>query len=165
VLSDFKVRDWAGSATVVDLLRPYFRVEPFPVRAIYFDKTPQANWSVGWHQDLAIAVKQRREVPGFGPWSVKEGIPHVQPPAGILEKKLTVRLHLDDTKESNGALRVLPGSHRFGRLTSEQIEELKPKLTEVVCSVSAGDVLLMRPLLLHASNRALTPSQRRVLHI
>lgn len=165
VLSCTEVGSWARSAIIVDQLRPYFEDEPFPVRAIYFNKTPQANWSVGWHQDLTIAVKQRRDVPGFGPWSVKDGISHVQPPAGVLEKMLTVRLHLDDTHESNGALRLLKGSHCFGRLSGEQIQDLQRKLAEVVCSVSAGNALLMRPLLLHASSRATAPSQRRVLHI
>jgi hypothetical protein len=43
-----------------------------------FDKREAANWKVPWHQDLTIAVRERKEIQGFGPWSVKEGVPHVQ---------------------------------------------------------------------------------------
>jgi ectoine hydroxylase-related dioxygenase (phytanoyl-CoA dioxygenase family) len=78
---------------------------------------------------------------------------------------LTVRLHLDDADEQNGALRVVPGSHRSGRLTATSIREIRKLNSEVVCSVRAGDALLMRPLLLHASSRSQLPRHRRVLHI
>src|SRR5205807_4301579 len=95
------------------------------VRAIYFDKSPEANWLVSWHQDLTLALRARAEVPGFGPWSTKDGIPHVQPPVELLQQMLSVRLHLDDADESNGALRVLPGSHRCERLAPARIRELR----------------------------------------
>jgi ectoine hydroxylase-related dioxygenase (phytanoyl-CoA dioxygenase family) len=136
-----------------------------PVRAIYFDKSAEANWLVPWHQDLTIAVRDAAEVPGFGPWSTKDGIPHVQPPAELLERMLTVRLHLDDADATNGALRVLPGSHRFGRLPPERIKELRGEQPEFLCASRAGDALLMRPLLLHASSRSTSPRHRRILHI
>jgi hypothetical protein len=155
----------ARSARLLDLVCPHLASEPFPVRAMYFDKSPEANWLVSWHQDLTLALRARAEVPGFGPWSTKDGIPHVQPPVEFLEQMLTVRLHLDDADESNGALRVLPGSHRLGRLSSERINELRTRLPEFLCAVSAGDALLMRPLLLHASGRSKSARHRRVLHI
>ena len=136
-----------------------------PVRAIYFDKSSDSNWLVPWHQDLTLAVSTRAEVSGFGPWSIKDGIPHVQPPVECLRQMLTVRLHLDDADETNGALRVLPGSHRFGRLTSGRIQEMRIEQQEFVCTACAGDALLMRPLLLHASGRSTSIRHRRVLHI
>jgi ectoine hydroxylase-related dioxygenase (phytanoyl-CoA dioxygenase family) len=148
---------------MLDLVRPHLPSEPRPVRAIYFDKSPQTNWLVSWHQDLTLAVRARAEHPGFGPWSVKDGIPHVQPPVELLQQMLTVRLHLDDADESNGALRVLPGSHCLGRLSSERIQELRANQVDYLCAVSAGDALLMRPLLLHASSRSTTTQHRRVL--
>jgi ectoine hydroxylase-related dioxygenase (phytanoyl-CoA dioxygenase family) len=114
---------------------------------------------------LTLALRASAEVPGFGPRSTKDGIPHVQPPAGLLQQMLTVRLHLDDADESNGALRVLPGSHRLGRLSAGRIRELRDQQADVLCAVSAGDALLMRPLLLHASSRSTNPRHRRVLHI
>jgi ectoine hydroxylase-related dioxygenase (phytanoyl-CoA dioxygenase family) len=92
-------------------------------------------------------------------------VPHVQPPVEILERMITIRLHLDDCNEDNGALRVLPGTHCLGRLTSEQIGQLRRDSREVLCRASAGDALLMRPLLLHASSRSRTGPHRRVLHI
>ena len=143
------VASLARALKLIDLVRPHLPVEPFPVRALYFDKSPEANWLAPWHQDLK--VRARVEVPGFGPWSLKEGIPHVQPPIELLQKMLTVRLHLDDAGASNGALRVLPGSHRQGRLSRDQIQEWRREQRAVLCRVSAGDALLMRPLLLHAS--------------
>ena len=136
-----------------------------PVKGIVFDKTPAANWKVPWHQDLTICVERRIEVEGFGPWSVKEGIVHVQPPAEILERVLAIRLHLDDAGPDNGALRVLPGTHRSGRLGEAEIERLRSSVPEVVCGVRAGGAMLMRPLLLHASSPCLRPAHRRVLHI
>jgi ectoine hydroxylase-related dioxygenase (phytanoyl-CoA dioxygenase family) len=139
--------------------------EPLPVRAIYFDKSPETNWLVPWHQDLSLALRARAEVPGFGPWSTKDGIPHVQPPAELLQQMLTVRLHLDDADESNGALRVLPGSHRFGRLSAQRIQQRRTEQSDLFCTVAAGDALLMRPLLLHASSRSTSARHRRVLHI
>src|SRR5438046_190869 len=90
------IAELARSPRLLALVRPHLRCEPFPVRAIYFDKSCDANWLVPWHQDLSLALRAHAEVPGFGPWSTKDGIPHVQPPAELLEQMLTVRLHLDN---------------------------------------------------------------------
>jgi ectoine hydroxylase-related dioxygenase (phytanoyl-CoA dioxygenase family) len=135
-----------------------------PTKLTVFDKTPDANWKVPWHQDLTIAVAERREVPGFGPWTVKDGVLHVQPPTSVLENVLAIRLHLDDTPADNGALRVLPGSHRFGRLSPSQIAEIRQRTPKETCEVPAGGAMLMSPLLLHASSASDSPSRRRVLH-
>lgn len=155
----------ARSTSLLALVSPHLPARPQPVRAIYFDKSPDANWLVPWHQDLTLALEVRVEQPGFGPWSVKDGVPHVQPPVELLERMLTVRLHLDDADESNGALRVLPATHRLGRISTERIGKLRSEKPEVLCTASAGDALLMRPLLLHASGRSTSLRHRRVLHI
>lgn len=160
-----EVAGLARSARLLDLVRPHLPAEPVPVRAIYFDKSPDANWLVPWHQDLSLAVRERVDVPDFGPWSTKEGIPYVQPPTVLLEQMLAVRLHLDVADDTNGALRVLPGTHRAGRLSPEAIRELRVSRSERLCAATVGDVLLMRPLLLHASGRSTSPRHRRVLHI
>jgi hypothetical protein len=159
------VSELARSNRLLDLVRPHLSVHPEPVRAIYFDKSTDANWLVTWHQDLTIAVDKKLDLPGFGPWSIKNGIPHVQPPIEYLEQMLALRLHLDDTDEFNGALRVLCGTHKFGRLTAKQIQGLGTQHEEKLCIASAGDALLMRPLLLHASGRSTSNQKRRVLHI
>jgi len=158
------VRDTARCSEVQALLRRTLGVEAFPVRAIFFDKTPAANWTVVWHQDLHIAVAQRTGAPGFGPWSVKAGVPHVQPPVALLQRMVTVRLHLDDCGADNGALRVMPGSHAAGVLTDAALAEWQQR-QPVVCEVPRGGALLMRPLLLHASSSAVNPRHRRVLHL
>ena len=155
----------ACSPALLSLVRPHLPVAPIPVRAIYFDKTRDTNWQVAWHQDLTLAVRARVELPGFGPWSTKDGVPHVQPPEELLNQMLAIRLHLDDTDESNGALRVIPGSHRMGRLSAARIQELRARQAESICSVPAGGALLIRPLLLHASGRSTSRRHRRVLHL
>jgi len=155
----------ADSSRILKLVQPYLAGKARAVRGIYFDKTPEANWSVTWHQDLLIPVREKVETDGFGPWSTKAGVPHVQPPVEFLDRMLTLRLHLDETTETNGALRVLPGSHRLGVLSSEAMDRLCAEQKAVTCEVAAGGVLLMRPLLLHSSRRSTADSHRRVLHL
>jgi hypothetical protein len=137
----------------------------FPVRAIFFDKTADANWKVPWHQDLAICVRDRSDVTGFIAWTVKEGVVHVQPPPQILERMLTIRLCLDDCGPDKGPLSVIPRSHACGRLTAEQIAKFQISQRSKTCLAPAGGAILMRPLLLHSSSAARTPTHRRVLHI
>lgn len=159
------MREVADSAALRSLVDPVLGPEARVVRGIFFDKTPVANWKVPWHQDVMIAVRERKDVPGFSVWSVKAGVVHVQPPAAMLASILTVRLHLDDTDETNGALRVLPGSHQHGVLSDEAIERWKAQTTAVTCCVPRGGALLMRSLLLHASSVATVPKHRRVVHL
>ncbi len=135
------------------------------VRALLFDKVSGANWGVPWHQDLVIAVDERRDLRGFGGWSVKDGIVHVLPAADILAGMISLRLHLDDCGAENGPLRVLPGSHREGRLDDAGIARWRGSTPEFICLAKRGDVLVMRPLLLHASSAAESPVHRRVLHL
>jgi len=134
------------------------------VRSLFFDKTPAANWPVPWHQDLTLAVKERHDLPGWTNWTIKRGVHHVQPPAEILSRMMTARLHLDDCTADSGPLRVVPGSHSYGMLVRERLDQAKRHEAAMICA-RAGDVLLMKPLLLHASSPACVPSHRRVLHI
>ncbi len=106
------VADLADADQMRSLIDPILGSDAFPVRGILFDKTPATNWRVSWHQDLTIAVTKRVEAPAYGPWSEKDGVVHVQPPAAVLERMVAVRLHLDHSGAENGPLRVLPGSHR-----------------------------------------------------
>ena len=157
------VRELARSERVLSVLSEMMDRTPFAVRGILFDKTPGANWFVSWHQDLTITVRARREVSGFSGWSLKDGIQHVQAPDEVLARMVTLRLHLDDCDSRNGALRVVRGSHRHGRLSNADISMWKEN--ERTCEARAGDALFMRPLLLHASSPAQTPRHRRVIHI
>lgn len=135
------------------------------VRGLMFDKSADSNWGIFWHQDLSIAVQQREDVSGFGPWSIKAGIQHVQPRPEILQNMLTVRLHLDDCDDDNGALQVLPGSHRCSRLNMAESEALQRSTEPQTCPVKAGGAVMMRPLLLHSSHRSSNPARRRVIHL
>jgi hypothetical protein len=135
------------------------------VKGVFFDKTPSANWMVPWHQDVTITVKERREVTGFDMRPVQDGIVHALPPVSLSEKLLTLRIHLDDAGADHGALRVIPGSHLVGRLEPAAIRNWIDRVPEVAVSVQVGDVMLMRPLLLHASSACQSPAHRRVVHI
>lgn len=159
------VVDLLRAAPIRQLVTRCLGPEACAVRAIFFDKTADANWKVAWHQDRTIAVRERRTVPGFGPWSVKAGVIDVEPPVDVLAQMVTLRVHLDETDKSNGPLRVIPGSHRWGRLDADVIAERRRAVGEVVCCVPRGGVMVMKPLLLHASAPATTPRHRRVVHL
>jgi ectoine hydroxylase-related dioxygenase (phytanoyl-CoA dioxygenase family) len=137
------------------------------VQCTLFEKSPQQNWLVPLHQDLSIAVAEQIEHPEIRGWSQKEGQLYAQPPAALLAQMLAVRLQLDSSGPDDGALRVVPGSHRYGRLRDAQTQALKAELGEVTCMVPQGGVMLMRPLLLHASSKLSSLNltlNRRVLH-
>jgi hypothetical protein len=148
-----------------DRLRPLLGNTTRAVRAIFFDKTAKANWLVPWHQDLSIAIKHRQECPGWTNWSIKAGVLHAQPPAAFLERMVTARVHLDDCPADNGALRVISGSHAAGRLSRGEICAAVAAGPGHLLTARSGDVLFMKPLLLHASSRASNPAHRRVLQI
>lgn len=136
----------------------------FVARAILFDKTPDCNWKVPWHQDLTIAVRERIDSSGYGPWSVKEGVHHVQPPVEVLQRMVTIRVHLDDCGVDNGPVRVIPGSHLHGKLSPSATDELRHSTPEATCTVAKGGILAFMPLLLHASSPSTSPHRRRVAH-
>jgi ectoine hydroxylase-related dioxygenase (phytanoyl-CoA dioxygenase family) len=160
-----EIRKLAESDAVRALALSVLGDTAFPVRGILFDKIPEANWKVPWHQDVTIAVQKREEIEGFGPWSTKADILHVQPPGSVLERMVSIRLHLDPCDESNGALQVIPRSHRSGRIAETEIPSLLAKSRPHVCTVDRGGALLMSPLLLHASSASQAPAHRRVIHL
>jgi ectoine hydroxylase-related dioxygenase (phytanoyl-CoA dioxygenase family) len=135
-----------------------------PVQCTLFVKSTARNWLVSIHQDLSIPVAERVDDPEYQGWSEKEGELCVQPPVSILNDLVAVRLHLDDCDEYNGALRVVPGSHRFGRLTAAQAKKVRSAQGEVGVRVPRGGVMVMKPLLLHASSKVSINKRRRVLH-
>lgn len=136
-----------------------------PVRAILFNKSAETNWSLSWHQDRTICVKERREAPGFGPWTVKSGMVHVAPPFELLSRMVTLRAHLDDVPSSNAPLLIAPGSHTFGRIAVEEVDHVVKQCGTATCLAEAGDVWLYATPILHASEAATSPTSRRVLQI
>jgi ectoine hydroxylase-related dioxygenase (phytanoyl-CoA dioxygenase family) len=161
----FSVRDLASSDLMMSSVRNYLTDEPFLVRAILFNKTIKNNWSVRWHQDRTIAVSHKFEHTGWGPWSIKDGVDNVQPPIEVLEQMVIFRIHLDDTCEANGSLKVIPKSHKEGILNVQQIKNYINDCPHKTCDVKKGGMLVMKPYLLHSSNKAKIPSQRRVIHL
>jgi len=146
-----------------NIITHYFGNDYFIVKSIYFDKPARSNWFVAYHQDLTIAVDARINLKGFGPWTIKQNQFAVQPPVDILERNFTIRIHLDDTDENNGALRVLPQSHLKGIVRPETINLKEEK--ETICTIKKGGIMIMKPLLMHASSRTTNEMCRRVIHI
>jgi ectoine hydroxylase-related dioxygenase (phytanoyl-CoA dioxygenase family) len=150
---------------MIELARGVLGPDAFPFRATLFDKSPTANWLVVWHQDTALPLRQRVELPGWGPWSVKEGIAYAHAPATALIQVLALRVSFDDSTVENGPLRVLPRTHTMGVLTDDSIHELAARVSPVDCIVPKGGVVAIRPLVVHASSKLQKEMPRRVLHI
>lgn len=136
----------------------------FISKAIYFNKTKESNWFVNFHQDLSISVDKKAILKGYKNWTFKQNQYGVQPPDEILNKIITIRIHLDDVNEENGALKVIPKSHLKGALLKSS-EEYLAFGSEVVCPVAKGGIMLMKPLTFHASSKNKTEKDRRVIHL
>ncbi|NMR35716.1 phytanoyl-CoA dioxygenase family protein [Chryseobacterium aquaticum] len=158
-----EVKDLIFNENLKTIIKEIFGENYFVVKSIYFDKPEKSNWYVAYHQDLTISVDKKLELENFGPWTTKQNQFAVQPPLDILENIFTIRIHLDDADENNGALKVVPKSHAKGIYRPETIDwEVE---TESICNVENGGVMIMKPLLLHGSNRTTNGKKRRVIHI
>jgi ectoine hydroxylase-related dioxygenase (phytanoyl-CoA dioxygenase family) len=155
----------ARDPRLLSMAQEVFGHAAIPFRATLFDKSPVSNWLVVWHQDTALPLHERREVPGWGPWSIKDGVNYAHAPASALEQVLALRVHLDDSVAENGPLRVLPGTHTLGVLSDQALHDLSTQIAAVECLVRRGGVLAMRPLVVHASSKSQSSAPRRVLHI
>ncbi len=153
------------SQLVQDKAKEILGSSPMLVRSIFFDKTPEKNWLVTWHQDKTISVNAKTEITGWGPWSVKDNSHHVQPDLSVLNQMVTFRLHLDDANENNGCLKVIPNSQNKGIMKQSDIDTIVKTERSFNCVVQAGDVVLMRPHILHSSSKSTTPNHRRVVHL
>jgi hypothetical protein len=136
-----------------------------PVRALLFDKNPAVNWALSWHQDRTICVRARIDTPGFRAWTRKSGLVHVAPPAALLAKMVTLRLHLDDVPPDNGPLLIAPGSHLLGRVAEAELEAVVARCGTWRCTAERGDIWLYATLIVHASEAPLRPARRRVLQV
>jgi hypothetical protein len=154
-----------ASGQIGRIAAKYLGSQSKPVRAILFDKTEATNWALGWHQDRTIAVRERADVPGYGPWGHKGGIPHVEPPIEMLEAMVTLRVHLDDVDGDNAPLLVSAGSHRLGRIPEADIDARVKQCGIKACLAERGDIWAYSTLILHASEPARRPRRRRVLQL
>ena len=165
VLNVPAVRALAVNPTLVALAESFIGKSAIPFRATLFDKSAMSNWLVAWHQDTALPLAHRVDDTSWGPWSVKGGVLHGIAPAAALATVVALRVHLDDSTSANGPLRVLPGTHTNGVLPHNEIQRMAESVVPVACVASAGAVVAMRPLVVHASSKANDNQSRRVLHI
>jgi hypothetical protein len=155
----------AGNGCIGKVAASIIGSDARPVRAILFDKNEATNWNLGWHQDRTIVVRERIEVSGLGPWTMKAGLQHVTPPIEILEQMVTLRLHIDAVDEHNAPLMVAKGSHRFGRIAEPDIPDIVAQSEIACCLAERGDVWAYSTPILHASEPSTKPSRRRVLQV
>lgn len=158
-----EVKNLIFNENLKTIIKEIFGEKYFVVKSIYFDKPEKSNWYVAYHQDLTISVDKKLKIEDFGPWTTKQNQFAVQPPLNILENIFTIRIHLDETNENNGALKVIPKSHAEGIYRPETIDWNIE--TETICNVEKGGIMIMKPLLLHGSNRTTNGRKRRVIHI
>ncbi|RUP09642.1 phytanoyl-CoA dioxygenase family protein [Hyphomicrobium sp.] len=135
------------------------------VRAVFFDKNAKTNWALGWHQDRTIVVREKIDMPGFGPWTTKSGAIHVEPPFSYIEGMITLRAYLDPCRNDNGPLRVAPGSHRKGRIPTDAIPKVIAQSPEVTCLAEPGDVWICATAIVHASYASHSQGRRRLLMV
>jgi hypothetical protein len=154
-----------GNGPVAQLVAKALGPRVRPVRAIAFNKSPGSNWSLGWHQDRTINVARRADVEGFGPWTVKQGSPHVEPPFALIAAMLTLRIHLDPVTPANAPLDIALGSHRQGYIPESRVAEVVAASPIVACLAQPGDIWAYATPILHASARSTGTDQRRVLQV
>jgi hypothetical protein len=165
LMSHPAVRTFVRKDSLLALARRHVGPDAVPYRATLFEKSGRNNWLVVWHQDTTLPLGSRSEDSEWGPWSIKDGVTYAHAPAWALETIVALRIHLDASTGRNGPLRVLPGSHRWGVLSDEEVFRRAKSHSETACLVGRGGVLAMRPLLIHASSKAEGPEPRRVLHV
>ncbi|MEP2261017.1 MAG: phytanoyl-CoA dioxygenase family protein [Paracoccaceae bacterium] len=136
-----------------------------PERIVVFDKSPESNWALPWHQDRVIAMKEKTNCPGFTKWTCKSGEWHCEPPEHVLQKMLFVRVHLDDVAAENGAMEIAVGSHQLGKISKAEITDVVDSFEHEVTEASAGDVLVLSMLTLHRSRRSRSDQTRRALRV
>jgi len=146
-----------------DAIESNFGKGYFITKSIYFDKPEKSNWFVAYHQDLTISVNKKIELDGFENWTVKQNQFAVQPPKEILDDNFTIRIHIDNTTKENGALKVINNSHSHGILRIEKLDFENEK--ETICEVEKDGIMIMKPLLFHASSKTVNNERRRVIHI
>ncbi|AXG74541.1 phytanoyl-CoA dioxygenase [Flavobacterium arcticum] len=158
-----KVKRELFNNNLKSIVSSIFGEDYFVVKSIYFDKPEESNWFVSYHQDLTISVNTKSDIEGYSSWTVKQGQFAVQPPINVLENIYTIRIHLDNTTEENGVLKVVPQSHNKEIYRPETIDWNTE--TETICNVDKGGIMIMKPLLLHSSSRTTNNKRRRVIHI
>lgn len=166
IARDPRLREWlATNSGLADIIKALGLMQFRPVRAILFDKSPTRNWSLGWHQDRTICIEREHATPGFGPFSRKQGLTHVEPPFSLIERMRTLRIHLDPVDDRNSPLLVAEGSHAIGRVAAELVDSIAKEFPITACHAAAGDIWVYATSILHASQRNQSNQRRRVLQI
>lgn len=131
------------------------------VQVKLFESTP----AKAWHQERCVVVNQKVDIADWGPWHEQDGVCTVQPPIEVLDNMVTLRLQLDAANEESGYLQIIPRSQNKGAMTDAEITEYAENREVIDCFTEAGDVLAIRPHLLHKTCAGNSGKSRRVLQI
>jgi ectoine hydroxylase-related dioxygenase (phytanoyl-CoA dioxygenase family) len=164
LMSNELVRKLASDPRLIAITESLFGKPLVPFKATLFEKRGKANWLVAWHQDTALPLEKNVEGHGWGPSSAKEGVTFVNAPTWAVSKILALRIQLDASTNTNGPLRVIPGSHQKRHRNDDEFD-VWSKREAITCIADKGSVIAMSPLLVHASSKRTTDEPRRVLHI
>jgi hypothetical protein len=135
------------------------------VRVIWFAKNETSNWGVAWHQDRIIAVARRVDLAGFSNWTLKSGIWHCAPPEYLLRQMCFVRIHLDDSDATNGAMQIAFGSEAAGVVASQDAAKVAASYPVETCTAKRGDQQILPMLTLHQSTASHTAAPRRAIRL
>lgn len=155
----------AAQPSVLSIAASLLGKTPRLVRALFFDKRPDRNWFVAWHQDRTVALNCQVDLPGWRSWTKKDGVHHAEPPREVLDRMVTIRLHVDAADQNSGCLWVIPSSQHLGVLATKEVMRVARNSSSYACVVSAGDALIMHPLIVHSSSKSRSLAHRRVVHL
>lgn len=168
VFSDISSRNVIPNSELLNVCRnalSQLAPKALPTRATLFAKSDEQSWSLGWHQDRVIAVKEKHDVPSFTNWTRKNEIYHVEPPVPYLETGFFVQVYLDDVSGNDGPTELALGTHKFGKVYRDQKDHIVENAERHLCVASRGDLLICKPLILHRSLPSQTKNSRRILRI
>jgi ectoine hydroxylase-related dioxygenase (phytanoyl-CoA dioxygenase family) len=167
LMSNPAVQSFTRDPRLFTLANSYLGSNAVSFRAALFDKSPQTNWLIPWHQDTALPLATIFVAPGWGPWSNEAGVNYAHAPGWALARVIVLRVHLDASASDNGPLRVIPNSHIDGVLSGEAVLQRVSESEDgaVECLTPRGGVVAMRPLIIHSSSKVLSSDPRRALHI
>ena len=122
---------------IAHVLGPQFKLSSLNARSA----NPHSTWVQPLHADMAAVPDEK------GYWVAN-----------------TVWM-LDDFTEENGAIRMVPGSHRWGKLPQDALPDLQaPHPEEILITAKAGAVVVMNAHVWHGGTANHTANPRCAMH-
>lgn len=157
------VRSCLPNEMVAELSK--FGFDSTPLRAVGFHKSKLSNWSLPWHQDRVVAMRERIDDPALTNWSRKNGVWHCEASENTLRQISFLYIAFDHIHENSGGIELAEGTHLQGKIRSQNIELALDKTNTVSPIMFPGECLLVSALTLHRSGLNNSINSRRSLRI